>query len=187
MTLFLFVQDIWNNRQIFHGQVERTNLSRKILYHFVSVPKKILILKNSRILLRSVYGTPTDRLARGPWGAGIAWQAHRRSYGSDRCAARGACQLQLSTLARQAIGRRIHIAIVGRASAHIRLSLRINISLIIGEIYKMVEDFSIQFSPFYLPMKYLAIIFRHCIPFTLYTIHVPIDFYWEKIQNRSQS
>ena len=52
-------------------------------------------------------------------------------------------------------------AIVGRASARIRLSLRINISLTIGEIYKMIEDFSTQFSSLYLPMKYLAIISRH--------------------------
>jgi len=42
-----------------------------------------------------------------------------------------------------------------------RLSLRINISLTIGEIYKIVEDFSTQFSLLYLSMKYLAIIFRH--------------------------
>jgi len=27
-----------NNRQIFHGQVERIKLSRKVLYHFVSFP-----------------------------------------------------------------------------------------------------------------------------------------------------
>jgi len=27
-----------NNRQIFHGQVERTKLSRKVFYHFVSFP-----------------------------------------------------------------------------------------------------------------------------------------------------
>ena len=35
-----------NNRQIFHGQVKRTKLSRKILYHFVSFPivNEILIL-----------------------------------------------------------------------------------------------------------------------------------------------
>ena len=67
---------------------------------------------------------------------------------------------QLSRPARQAIDRHIHFA-VGRASAHIRLSLRINISLTIGEIYKMVEDFSTQFNSLYLLMKYLAIISRH--------------------------
>jgi len=40
-----------NNRQIFHRQVERTKLSRKVLYHFVSSPiiNEILIFKNSRI------------------------------------------------------------------------------------------------------------------------------------------
>ena len=39
-----------NNRQIFHGQVERTKLSRKILYHFAIV-NKILIIKNYRKLI----------------------------------------------------------------------------------------------------------------------------------------
>jgi len=34
---------------------------------------------------------PTDRLARGPWGAGIAWQARRPSYGSGDV--RGAVRL----------------------------------------------------------------------------------------------
>jgi len=67
---------------------------------------------------------------------------------------------QLPRLARQTIGRHIHFA-VNRASARIRLSLRINISLTIGEIYKMVKDFSTQFSPLFLFMKYLAIISRH--------------------------
>jgi len=62
---------------------------------------------------------------------------------------------QLPRSARQAID--IHFAVVGRANARIRISLRINISLTIGEIYKIVEDFSTQFSPFYLLMKYLAI------------------------------
>jgi len=68
---------------------------------------------------------------------------------------------QLPWPARQAIRRHIHFAIVGRMGAYIRLSLRINVSLTIREIYKMVEDFSIQFSPLYLPMKYLVIISRH--------------------------
>ena len=35
----------------------------------------------------------------------------------------------------------VHFTVVGRVSARIRLSLKINISLTIGEIYKMVEDF----------------------------------------------
>jgi len=106
--------------------------------------------------------TPTDRLACGQWGAGIAWQAHRPSYGG--CGAERLptnSQLSRPTLARQAIGRYIHFAVVDRASVRIRLSLRINISLTVGEIYKMVEDFSTQFSPLYLSMKYLAIISRH--------------------------
>jgi len=63
--------------------------------------------------------------------------------------------------ARALSNRHIHFVVVGRASARIQLSLRINISLTIGEIYKMVQDFSTQFSPLYLPMKYLAIISRH--------------------------
>ena len=71
------------------------------------------------------------------------------------CAARGACQPIPNSQGH------IHFIVIVRVSAHIQLSLRINISLIIGEIYKMVEDFSIQFSSFYLPMKYLAIISRH--------------------------
>jgi len=50
---------------------------------------------------------------------------------------------QLPRPARQAIDRHIHFAVVDRASARIRLSLRINISLTIEKIYKMVEDFSI--------------------------------------------
>ena len=54
----------------------------------------------------------------------------------------------------------IHFAVVDWAGTHIRLSLRINISLTIGKIYK-IEDFSTQFSLFYLPMKSLAIISRH--------------------------
>jgi len=43
-----------NNRQIFHGQVERTKLNQKVLYHFVEINflnkvKGILILKDNRI------------------------------------------------------------------------------------------------------------------------------------------
>jgi len=90
----------------------------------------------------------TDRLARGPWGAGIAGQARRLNYGGYgvRGAGRLPANPQLSRLTRQAIGRHVHFAVVDRESACIRL-LRINISL---TIYKMVEDFSIQFSPLYL-------------------------------------
>jgi len=64
--------------------------------------------------------------------------------------------------ARQVIDRHIHFAVVDRASARIRLSLRVNlVNFVIGEIYKMVEDFSTQFSQLYLSMKYLGIIFKH--------------------------
>jgi len=105
---------------------------------------------------------PTDRLVREPWGASIAWQARRPSYGGlRRDAGRLPANPQLPRPAHQAIGRHIHFAVIGRAGARIRLSLKINISLTIGETYKMIEDFSTQFSPHYLPMKYLAIIFRH--------------------------
>jgi len=41
---------------------------------------------------------PTDCLARGPWGAGIAWQARRPSYGLRRCARRGALVSQSPTI-----------------------------------------------------------------------------------------
>jgi len=103
--------------------------------------------------------TPTDRLARGTWRAGIAWQVRRPRLVAV-CAAPGACQpipnFQGSR-AKRSVGS-VHFAVVGRASARIRLSLKINILLTIGEIYKMVEDFSTQFSPLYLLMKYLAII-----------------------------
>jgi len=44
----LFIKNQWsnisvyrvfgNNRQIFHGQIERTKLSRKVFYHFVNFP-----------------------------------------------------------------------------------------------------------------------------------------------------
>ena len=76
---------------------------------------------------------------------------------------------QLPRPARQAISRHIYFAVVGRASARIRLSLKINISLIIGEIYKIIEDFLTQFSPLYLSMKYLAIISRYFV-YTLCTV-----------------
>jgi len=82
------------------------------------------------------------------------------AYGGVRGAGRLPTNPQLPRPAHQAIGRHIHFA-VDRASARIQLFLRINISLTIGEIYKMVQDFSTQFSPLYLPMKYLAIISRH--------------------------
>jgi len=94
---------------------------------------------------------PTDRLERA-LGVGDWLGKRRPSYGDLR---RGAWP------ARQAIGRHIHFAVVSRANARIRLSLRINISLIIEKIYKMVEDFSTQFSSLNLPMKYLAIMSRH--------------------------
>jgi len=83
----------------------------------------------------------------------------------------GALASQSSTpKARAPSDRYIHFAVIGRASARIQLSLRINISLTIEEIYKMIEDFLTQFSPLYLPMKYLTIISRHVdICFCLYT------------------
>jgi len=42
-----------NNRQIFHGQIERTKLSRKVRYHFAifAIINKILITKNCRKLV----------------------------------------------------------------------------------------------------------------------------------------
>ena len=106
--------------------------------------------------------TPTDRLARGSWGVDNLASAPSELWMLAAVrAARGACQpIPNSQLARQAIGRHILFAVVGRASTRIWLSLRINISL---TIYKMVEDFSTQFSPLYLPMKYLAIISRHLV------------------------
>jgi len=53
----------------------------------------------------------TDRLARGPWGAGITWQARRPNYGGlRRCARRGALASQSSTPMARAIG--IHFAVV---------------------------------------------------------------------------
>jgi len=142
-------------------------------FRFDSRPKKyfpqykFIIFQHINIFLIEYYCevyTPTDRLARGPWGAGIAKRAVRTMEvcGDVRGAGHLPANSQLPRPARQAIGKHIH-AIVGRASARIRLSLRINISLTIGEIYKIVEDFSTQFSPLYLPMKYLAIISRHPI------------------------
>jgi len=85
----------------------------------------------------------------------------------DVCSAgRSPANPQLPKPPHQAIGRHIYFAVIGRASAWFdysrrMYSLRINILLTIGEIYKMVKDFSIQFSPLYLSMKYLAIISRH--------------------------
>jgi len=85
----------------------------------------------------------------------------------QRCARREApANPKLPRLAPEAIGRHIHLAVVGLVSARIRLSLRINIPLIIGEIYKMVEDFSTSFNLLYLPMKYLAIISRYPVYIT---------------------
>jgi len=83
--------------------------------------------------------------------------------GGVRGAGRLPANPQLPRPARQAIGRHIYFAVIGQARARIRLSLRINISLTIGEIYKMVEDFSTQLSPLYLLKKYfiLAIISRY--------------------------
>jgi len=77
--------------------------------------------------------TSTDCLARerGEREA-IAWQARRLNYGGGvRGAGRLPVNPQLLRPARKVIGRHIYFA-VGRASAYIRLSLRINILLIIG-------------------------------------------------------
>jgi len=53
-------------------------------------------MRSPSLLLRSVYAI--DCLARGLWGAGIAWQARRPSYGNlRRCARRGALANQSPT------------------------------------------------------------------------------------------
>jgi len=77
-----------NNHQIFHGQIERTKLSQKVLYYFVK--------PNTPVRPTTAKCIPTNRLMRGLW------------------------------------------------KLEIRLSLKINISLTIGETYKMIEDFSTQ-------------------------------------------
>jgi len=100
---------------------------------------------------------PTDRLARKPWELGIGWQAPHTAanlHSSDGALAR------LSLRAKRTVG------------SSIRLSLRINISLTIGETYKMVEDFTRQFSPLYLSMKYLAIISRHPVYKKIKLFHI---------------
>jgi len=57
--------------------------------------------------------------------------------GSVRGAGRLPANPQLPRHARQAIGRHIHFAVVvSQASVRIRLSLKINISLTIGEIFQ---------------------------------------------------
>jgi len=75
-----------NNRQIFHGQIEQTKLSRKVLYHFLNslIVNEILILKDNRIacspgLLLQVY-MPSDCLAREPWQLEIGWQVPRAAH-----------------------------------------------------------------------------------------------------------
>jgi len=62
--------------------------------------------------------TLTDRLARGLWGAWIAWQVRRPSYGGlRRCAQRGALASQSPTLkVRAPNDRHIYFAVIaGRA------------------------------------------------------------------------
>ena len=112
----------------------------------------------------------------------IAWRAsHEDNLASATselwwlaavCAAWGACQSipnsQGLRAKRSADIYTLHCR-PGGLNARIRLSLRINISLIIEEIYKMVEDFSTQFSPLYLPMKHLAIISRHPVKIDYHT------------------
>jgi len=87
-----------NNRQIFHGQIERIKLNRKVLYHFVSLPKvnEILILKDSQILLRSIIYTSTDRLAVGS-GDNLASASFELCRLAVVCAARSACQSILNS------------------------------------------------------------------------------------------
>ena len=112
------------------------------------------------LLLLRVTGAASVCLARRLWGQ-LGKRAIRamEACGGVRGTGRLPANPQLPRSARQVISRYRHFAVIDRASTRIRLSLRINISLIIGEIYKM--DFSIQFSSLYLPMKYLAIISRH--------------------------
>jgi len=83
---------------------------------------------------------PTDRLERRPWELEIGWQAPRAAshHGLDGALV---SQSPLPT----ALAPSDRLAYTLRSS--IRLFLRINISLTIGETYKMVEDFSTQFSP----------------------------------------
>ena len=119
VRIIRFIRVSGNHRQIFHGQIRR-------------------------ILLRSVYAYRS--LGARAWGVDIVWQAPRPSYEGLRDAGYLPVNSQLPKPVHQAIGKHIHFAIVGRARVRIWLSLRINISLTIGEIYKMVEDFSTQFS-----------------------------------------
>jgi len=64
--------------------------------------------------------SPTDHLVRGPWGAGIAWQAIRAMEACDgvRNAGRLPVNSQFPRLARQAIDKHIYFAVVSRASAY---------------------------------------------------------------------
>jgi len=95
---------------------------------------EILILKNSRILLRSVCAYQSlDAQAVGS-GDNLA-SAPSELWLAAMCAARDACQPIPNF--------HIHFA-VGRASARIRLSLRINILLTIGVIYKMERTFRLS-------------------------------------------
>ena len=76
-------------------------------------------------------------------------------FGDVRGAGRLPANLQLLRLARQAINRHMYTLRNSRPGERAYSAIfkdYYNISLTIGEIYKMVEDFSIQFSPLYLPM-----------------------------------
>ena len=108
------------------------------------------------LLLRSVYAYRSlgaRVLGVGDWLASVPCRAHRRSltislYSSDGALAR------LSPL------------------PSVRLFLKINISLTIGETYKMVTFLlSLVRSMSSLLMKYLAIISRHPVYFNLSFLH----------------
>jgi len=110
-----------NNRQIFHEQVERTKLSRKVLYYFVNFPivNEILILKDSRI--RALAWPTTAKCICLP----IVWCAGLGSWGlaGKRPAPRKPTQAIIARTARlpgyprssrptrQAIDKRVHFAV----------------------------------------------------------------------------
>ena len=83
---------------------------------------------------------PTDHLVRGPWELGIGWQAPRAVHNAASLHSSDGCACQAIPLFPMARAPSDLYAYTIRSN--IRLSLKINISLIIGETYKMVEDFS---------------------------------------------
>jgi len=82
------------------------------------------------------------------------------------CAARDACQAipnSQGPRAKRSVG--IYFTVIGRASARIRLSLRINISLTIGEIYTRARVCV------YTHIQYMS---KHI--YNTYTIHIQYMF-----------